>query len=330
MNRLLVFSTYLLILLGFTSCGVDKELEIQREYLSVEDYLTAGDCDKALSAMLAMGEQVGDADYYKLLASAYGCKAGFSVVNFFANDITKITTAANDFVSALSTFQMAEAMTDVDDLSFFYMQKAVDTLIYSGGTGPITNDPSASLRKSVFGDYYAADIDSFLMYMLFTRLGMSAYLYGNTLAGIKGDGAGTNSCFFKYATFGDGDLSAFLGTGNTGACTTDGDDGSPALTNVDNSLNLERACMLVTEMNILLDILENLSLGDITDIDLSTLLTNITTARDDFKTNVIDVKGYSNTLLTVKNKTQCVTDFTGIEVQIGYYIAAVFETSHSR
>ncbi len=333
MNKLIVFSIYLLTSLTiFTSCGADEEIELERSYLSVEDHLSSGDCDKALSKMLSMKEQSGDATYYKLLASSYACKAGFSVTEFFLNEITKITTGA-DLLSSMSTFTMAQAMTDIDDLSYYYLGQAIEVLTYSGGMGPATKDPSAALREATFGSYGAADINSFLMYMLFVRNGMSMAFFGNSDAlGSKGAGTiGTNECLFAYSFYGDVDLDTYIqGGGVTGACDDGADTGSVDLTNGDSSLHLERACAMVTDFNNLLDVLENISLGDITDVDLSTFLADISAVRQDFVDNVITPKGFSNSLVTVKNQTQCVTDFTGSELQIAYYMAALFETLHSR
>lgn len=332
MNKLILVSTYLLFFLTITSCGVDEELKIGRSYLSVENFLTTGDCDKALNIMESMNEQVGDANYYKLLASSYACKAGFTVTGFFANEIINIVTGP-EILSGMSMFTLAQSMTDVDDLNYYYIGRAVDTLVYSGGVGPVTSNPSSSLRISRFGSYYAADINSLLLYLLFMKNGMSMAFYGNSDAtGAKGAGAiGTNQCLYQYSQFGDADLNTFITTaGATGVCDNNADEGSADITNADDSLNIERACTLVTDFNNFIDVLENISTGDITDIDLATLLGDVSTTRDDFDTNVIAAKGFSANLISVKNVDECVDEFTGSELQIGYYMAAMFETLHSR
>ncbi|MEH0860739.1 hypothetical protein [Halobacteriovorax sp. DPLXC-1] len=333
MNKLIVLATYLLFLLSVSSCGVDDELELQRDYLYVEDHLTSGNCDKALSAMLSMKEQSGDATYYKLLASSYACKAGFTVTGFFANEIIKIVAGA-EILSGLSSFTIAQEMTNIDSLDYYYISKAVDTLVYSGGVGPVTKNPSATLRIQTFGSYGAADINSLLMYLLFVKNGMNMAFYGNSDAtGAKGAGTvGTNVCLYQYADMGDADLDAYVASisGSMGVCDDTADEGSAELKNGDGSIKLDRACGLMTDFNNLIDVLSNLTIGNVSDADLVTLLSDVSTVQDAFTAGPVATFGLSNNLITVKNTDECVTEFTGSEEQVGFYMASFFETLHSR
>lgn len=338
MNKLIVLATYLLFLFSVSSCGVDDELQLERDYLRVEDHLSSGNCDRALSAMLSMKEQSGDATYYKLLASAYACKAGFTVTDFFANEISKIVTGGGEILSSLSQFNIAQGVTDIDSLDYYYIGKAVETLVFSGGVGPVTGNPSAALRLSSFGTYSAADIESFLLYLLFVKNGMNAAFYGNSnAAGEKGQGGtfDTNECFYQYEDIGDADLDTYVAaiSGTMGVCDDTTDEGSLELKNGDGSIKVDRACSLVTDFNNLIDVLENFSLGDFDEVDLATLLGNISTLRDEYVNNAagpVQNFGADPDILVSRSQSSCVADYTGAERELGFFMASFLEVGHSR
>tara|TARA_Y100001954_G_scaffold129277_1_gene138429 strand:- start:3553 stop:4635 length:1083 start_codon:yes stop_codon:yes gene_type:complete len=203
-------------------CGSSDENKVNFAITEAEIYLNTSDCAGALNALNEIGNQKDNARYLMTLASAYGCKAGYTSTGIFptftnfASDVS-----ADNFFGPLTEASTASTMTTGDDIDFLNLQNAIDTLLYAGGLST-SNNPSTSSRATLFSSDDAFDINVLIFYMIFDQLGRYAYYYGcydgdPDGTGMKGTPRedplctnGTNECFASY----DSDATLDIGGGS--------------------------------------------------------------------------------------------------------------------
>lgn len=214
-------SIFSLCVLTLYSCGKGPEEKLQDSIVAAADYLSVRDCQKAIDLLEAAGLQSKNAQYLKTLASAYACKAGYSTLKLFSDDLAK--TADPQPIGGMSTYSTSLTVTSHSmnvDASYIQLQKAIDLLLYAGDI-PLDTDPTSDLRKSIFGKKLGEEINSQVTFMLMVQLGKFLRIYGNTNNdGEKGLGTQTNFCFTNYEDVNLGIQNFILNSGQTGACTT--------------------------------------------------------------------------------------------------------------
>ena len=192
-------SFLILMIFCLFSCGKSTDEKTTSAVLSATIFLSKGDCQSAIDVLEENGRQDKNAHYLKTLSSAYACRAKYSAVTFFANDLGLTTNPAPFGGSSIySTSLSTVATTLQNDFYFRDMQTAIDILLYAGGI-PTTLEPTSLERSRYFTSDEAADIDSQLLFMMFAQLGKYMHYYGNgNAAGLKGAGTAGNKCFTSY------------------------------------------------------------------------------------------------------------------------------------
>ncbi|MFA6238269.1 MAG: hypothetical protein WC635_13130 [Bacteriovorax sp.] len=200
------------------SCGKSADEKTFDAILSANISLSKGNCQDAINTLEENGRVNTNAAYLKTLASAYACRAGYSTLTFFTTDISKtVTPAPFGGATTYSTSDAAVATTLQNDAGYRDLLAAINILLYAGGISAGT-EPTSAERARYFNSTEAADIDSQLLYMIMVQLGRYGYFYGDSSAtGVKGSGAGTNTCFTSYVNA-DADVKAAI-TAAAGTCT---------------------------------------------------------------------------------------------------------------
>lgn len=215
MLKHLFFVTTMLFLF---SCGKSAEEKTADAVLSANISLSKGNCQDAINTLEDNGRVNTNAAYLKTLSSAYACRAGYSTLTFFTDDISKtVTPAPLGGTTIYSTSDNAVITTLQNDSSYQDLLTAINILLYAGGISAGT-EPTSAERARYFNSTEAADIDSQLLYMVLVQLGRYGYFYGDSSAtGVKGSGAGANTCFTSYVNA-DADVKAAI-TAAAGTCT---------------------------------------------------------------------------------------------------------------
>lgn len=248
----------LVLLILFYSCAKKPAEEVEEAIDQAQTLLTSRDCQKAIDILEDVGRQNSHAVYLRILASAYACHAGYSVINFIEEDIESIdvTDAASLFPSLSILRNSTE--TEADSFSYENMRVALNIILHSTG-----NEPSHLDRVAKFGPRKAGELSMSALLMSFAQLGKFLHYYGNVGAtGNKGGGSGTSTCFVKYT---DPQATAALGGGATGVCDNIAvDDGHPDLSLAvadlpDTKRRMCEGLMLVTNI---IDILDTMTLPD--------------------------------------------------------------------
>jgi hypothetical protein len=191
-----------IVLIFVFSCGKTTDEETQDVVLNASIELSRGNCQDAIDILEAHGRKTKNAQYLKALSSAYACRAGYSTVTFYADDISKtVTPAPFGGTSLYSTSQVTTQNPFEDDPQVKDLQTAIDILLYAGGIAS-TTEPTSTERTKYFTTAELADLNAQLLYMMLVQYGKFAYNYGNTHAttGVKGTRVGaSNLCFTSYA-----------------------------------------------------------------------------------------------------------------------------------
>lgn len=319
----------LFMLLTLLSCGKPADQKREDALLSANILLSSRQCQAAIDLLEGAGRDTYDGKYMQTLASAYACKAGFTEPRFFVDELPKVGTPGG--LGGLTRFALASTMTAPDADTFTNLQKAIDVLLYAGGVSS-TQDPTAVRRAAGLSSADAQDINAQLMYLVLTQMGLYLYYYGDSSStGVKGSGAGTNTCLVNYdgaTTLDVGtNLSTYFATNVTGACKVAGlgTTGHVQL-GAKNALNVSRLCQGVVLLNTFIDIFPAV-LASITTNDLNTV-NGITTAVNLAKTAVTTAKTnvLMSTLLNTLNQSKCESDYTAANTQyLEVYFAFMYE-----
>ena len=334
------------LILFLYGCGSADEDKVSFAVTEAEIYLNTGDCAGALKALSEVGNQKTNARYLLTLASAYGCKAGYSSTGIYGTFTGFSTIDTDNPFGKLTQASTASTMTTGDDVDFLNLQSAIDTLLYAGGLST-ANNPSISSRATIFSTDNAFDINVLIFYMLFDQLGRYAYYYGcydgdpSSTDPTKGTARtdplctnGNNECFANYsdATLdaeGAGDISNFLGAGVTGSCDgrSKGHTDLSAANGAYNTSQVKYLCQGVVLMNNLREVLKGISVG-FTDVP------SLKNAFDTINTQFATIEGYGNAsgisdVMSTLSQTKCQADFgadsTG-KGKLSIYFVLFFET----
>ena len=215
-----VFFLLVFTFIPLLGCGSKDEEATESAVDAAKVYLTEGECQKAIDILEEhrTSNTETNAEFVKTHASAYGCRAGYSEIDFFANDVASIGSASGGLFNAFANFSSSN-IKSADDVSYTDLQVAIDILLYSGNISA----PSANNRAQRFSEQDAQDINAMLLYMLTVQLGKYAYYFGNanTSDGTKGgsnNGNGNvNDCYYDYGAAGDTPYDA-IATLSTGDC----------------------------------------------------------------------------------------------------------------
>jgi len=308
----------------FLSCGKSAEQKREDAVLSANILLSTRQCQAAIDLLEAVGRDTYYGKYMQTLASAYACKAGFAEPTFFANELAKL--GAPSAFGGLTRFTLASTMTAYNSDNFLALQDAINVLLYAGGVSS-SLDPTSARRESGLSSNDAQDLNAQLMYLVLTQIGLYLYYYGDSSStGVKGSGAGTNTCLANYSNVAlnvGADLTTFLGTGATGTCIAI-NTGHTAL-GVQGSLNVKRMCQGVVLLNTFIDVFPSV-LGSITGNDLSAVsaITAVITAA---KLAVTTAKtgAQMTTLLNTLNQANCEADNASDTQYLQVYFALMYE-----
>jgi hypothetical protein len=315
------WTVYLYVFCFFSSCGKSDDQKIQDAILSASYYLSSGSCQSAIDVLENLGRQNTNARYLKTLASAYSCRAGFSTLTYFSNDLSKTATPSPLGGTTLySTSTVSVSTPFANDQNYLDLTTAMNILLYAGGISSGT-EPTASERANYFSSDDQAEINSQLMFIQLVLLGkfMGAYGAANS-SGVK------TSCFTSYSNA-PTDVQTIITGGAGGACTTTSG-GSTQLSSstavISAAVRKTRLCQGVVIFNGLLESMP-LVLASISGDSLGSL-SGITDVIDDLKDDLTTAYPGIGTVLTTLNQTNCEDNSAVPVADIETYYAALFET----
>ena len=209
-----IFSFCILILF-FTSCGESEEQVRKNLIISANIAMGSGDCDKAIELMTSVENPGTDADFIKILALSYACKAKFNVTQFLTSDLQRFDDSGT--LNGTALFSTSDDVISADDDDFVYLQRAMDTILYAGGLDTDT-DPTSARRSEKFSDDDLNELEMVLVYLQLIGMGRFFHYYGD--ANDEGEKTG---CILQYENVsldsGNFDAVMLAGTLSSGSCT---------------------------------------------------------------------------------------------------------------
>jgi hypothetical protein len=324
MNKKILFLFFILFL-GLIGCGQSAKEKRDSAILSARISLTQGNCQQAIDTLESAGRDQFSADYLTTLSSAYSCRAGFSQVVFFGNDVSKIDGSnIQGSFSTFSTSPLTTGFTPDTDLKFKDLQTAIDVLLYAGNL----SSPSHSGRSNYFSSRELGNISTQALYLLVSQLGKFGKYYGNSNSnGLKGLGTGTNKCYFEYTDAQAIAALSWLNTNSTNDTCSPTFAGHPDLDVVIQTQAdiTKRMCRGVILFNNLVDVFIGTTLSTASQFD------SIRNIQDDIQAYIVscNVSGSSTplgALCNVRSQTEC-ENLATIPLLQRYY-AAVYEALH--
>ena len=300
----------------FISCGKTDELLCQDEKEEAKYYLTKENCSKAFSALDGGSCGNDDAEYIALRASAYGCQANYSELDFFDLDVSSINSSS--LLSSLAGLSSSDE-TEADSTEFVALQTAIQTILTS-----TSGNPSAAQRNSTFGSEQGTNLNFQALFMITVQLGKYFAYYGNAdNAGSKGSGTLGNTCIYSYT---NADAIDWVSTTapDTGTCTGSGQ-GSSDLENPVAAAEIKtRLCEGIILFNNFMDILGNVDLSDSIYGDLS----QVESAINGLYTIAIGAESaYSSNTISIVRDVRSQSDCEALTTeQIEKYFAIFFES----
>jgi hypothetical protein len=317
---------FILILL-FSSCAKTPTEEALEAVDIAQTYLSQDECQKAIDILEELGRQTDNAIYLQVLASAYACRAGFSEIDFIANDVEDIDSDAADLMKSLSILSLSYE-SEANSSQYQDILTALNILLTIN-----SNQPSQSERNTTFGPRKAGDMGMQALFLTIVQFGKFLNFYGNVSAtGVKGGGAANtdeqgptaSNCFVEYTY---ASATTYL-TGAGGTCNNmASDDGHPNMSFAvaDLATTKQRMCeglMLVTN---LIDILNNITISDNSSLGA---LADVVDTVNTIKTTAIAADASLGTLLNTTSQSTCETlvannsEFDNLQ----YIYALIFET----
>ncbi len=321
-KSLIKHSFFIAFCMLLIACGKSTEEETKDTILSANNYLSSKECQKAIDALEGIGRQNKNPRYLKTLASAYACRAEYSTITFFANDISKTTSPAPlGGMTTYSTSQVTPTVALANDSSFKDLQTAIDILLYAGGIDS-TTEPKTVERQKYFAGNVSADINAQLAFMLLAQTGKLMKVYGNAKDGEKGQGTSGNTCFTDYSGT-DAAVQAYVILGGaTGACTTSSSSHPDLIVAATN--RRARLCQGVVLLNSLIDVLPSVLAsaggGDLDDIK------DMTEDIETYKKKLTDFDPTFGATATVLNQKNCETDSAITIKTLESYYAVIYES----
>jgi len=298
-------------------CSQTKDQQVDQAIDRALSYLSDNRCDSAIGVLTDAGLQLQNGVYLQVLASAYGCKAGFDEVKYLSEDLATLNTNSNQIFGSLASRNYS-LETAADSSKYTNVLTGINFLINSdGGT-----KPSQVNRDSVYGVRQSGDMAVQTLLLTIVNFGKFLHYYGNVNnAGVKGSGSGSNTCFLNYT---DPRAQTAISLGNSGACTTN-NSGHPDLSFAPANLSKakRRVCEAVVYIANLFDILDHVDLS--TSSTLSKL-EDVSTSIDSYRT-AANAAGLG-AILDLTSQSDCETylntpaNFNDME----YFFALVFES----
>jgi hypothetical protein len=277
--------SFILIFTLLVSCGNSPEEETTQAIDQALTLLSNYKCADAIKLLEDLKDQDKNPVWFKTLASAYACKAGFNMVKFIDDDLSKIDDTK--LFQSLSTLSYSDE-TSVDSANYLAMKHALDILGRS--------DFKQATRTADFGQRHGEDMGVQVLIYSIMQLGKYLNWYGNVDAtGKKGAGTNTNTCYLNYTY---ANAVAIVGTyPATNACQSTVD-GSPDL----EAKRILRMCEGITLITNIYDVLNTI---DLSSSNTLSSLEDIVTEINNYRTaaNAAGV-GY---LLDVTSPSACQT-----------------------
>lgn len=261
MRNSLILVPFLFILF---SCGKTEEQVCVDNKQEAKYYLTKSQCSKAFKVLNNTCES-DDSEYIALVASAYGCQANYSELDFLDLDVSSINSAS--LLSSLASLSSSNE-TQADSTEYVALQNAIQTILTS-----TSGNPSAAQRNTTFGSEGGTNLNFQALFMITVQLGKFFAYYGNADAGgSKGSGALGNTCIYSY-TYADAVSWITTDSPGTGSCVNaTGGEGSDDLENPVAASEIKtRLCEGIILFNNFMDILGNVDLSDSIYGDLSSV-----------------------------------------------------------
>lgn len=313
-----IFISVLFLIFFLTGCGASSKEKLENAILTAQIYLNTKECDKALDAINSVASDGSNSNYLITKASAYACKANYSTIRLFSDDVDKFGNPS--VFGGLARFSTSSSMDAYDNDEYTNLENAINILLYADGKIDADKDPTSDRRAAVLTPEGLSDVNSFLVYLIMAQLGKYAYYYGNASStGVKGSGTLGNTCYLNYS---NNAAKVLILADPPGSCTDPTNHGHADL-GATGSLNVERMCQGVVLVNNLLALIETV-LAAMTGNELDAV--NIA----DLKTqlaNVSGVPGASN-VVSVLSQTKCETDNATDDQYLQLYFAAVIENLH--
>lgn len=292
----------LILILILSSCGGDSE-DVKNAIDEANFLLTERNCSRARTVLDEVGYQKTNPRYIAAYATTYACEANYSTVNFFADDLSKISSATDGFLGSLASFTTSDRMTAATDEDFTKLQQAINTILYSGDL----TDSSSLNRINIFGSSAASNLHAQALYMVMVNFGRWLRYHGNASAtGVKGAGTNpeANNCLYSYNAGG-----AFYavvvdalddGAANSGSCNSTNTpyNGTDDITNAGATLNQERLCNGIILFNNFVDLISNVTFSAANTGELNNLAAN-------FETLCSGIGGINAALCNLRDLDDC-------------------------
>lgn len=267
-----------------SGCGKSTEEKVIDSIDQANTLLTTKKCDEAITVLEGIGRQTSNPRYIVSLASAYACKAGYSSVTFFSQDLGRITQDDSTFggLAAMSTSDDAVTPDFYTDTKVTSLLKAINVLLYAGGGIASNEEPTYSKRLEIYGNE-SGDVNSYAVYLLLAYLGKFYHYFGDasvdtsssTNNAVKAGGSLPGTCMTSYTNAEDiisagSDVDTYLSNSNTGSC--DSVSGSTIRSELNAGAANRRAllCQAIVGFNNLLELIP-LVIADATETDLSNI-----------------------------------------------------------
>ncbi len=278
-NFILIFA-----LLIASSCGNNPEEEAYQAIDQALTLLSGGKCDDAIKLLGDLKDQEENPVFLKTYASAYACKAGFSMIKFVSTDIAAINSA--NLLQSISILSYSDE-TAVDSANYLAMKNALKILGRS--------DFKQLTRNSNFGKRHGEDMGVQVLVYSIMQFGKYLNWYGDVdTVGIKSAGTNTNDCYLNYTY---APAQAAIGAFPVSNACQGIANGHPDLSGANL---IKRMCEGITLMTNIFDTLNNIDLSGSSSLSS---LENIATEINSYRTaaNAVGV-GY---LLDVTSPAAC-------------------------
>lgn len=256
-GRFVKLFNILVIFILIIGCG-KKNSQLTTEAIDVAlTHLSKEECDEALKVLLKLDGEEENPIYIQVLASAYACKADYKEINFLEDDLTTLTTTSAVTIMTSLTKMTMSSQTVADSDDYVSILKGINTLL-----GATYGTPGQLARNQKFGIRRASYLGIQALLLQLVNFGKFLHFYGNVdNTGSKGQGGNTNTCFLNYTHL---DAAFLINAGLGGICNTT-NDGHPDL-DLSSSDGKRRACEGVVLVANIIDIIDNLELGENNDL----------------------------------------------------------------
>lgn len=313
--QVFVFLTLPVFLSG---CGETSDEEVGRAILKANQLLTTRQCNEAIRTLESVGRRNDHGPYLFTLASAYACRAGYSELRLFADDLSKIGDPS--LFGGFTRFTGADSWDDLDSSSYFDLREAIEILKYAGGQSRLQN-PSTQVLRSQIGEW-SGDIFGSTLYMSLVQLGRYLFFLGDVddlNPGVK------QRCLLHYDDS-DPILVSYFDSAGAGAGGSECESTTHMTANsalgTPGDYDVEMICQGIVLLNTLRTyiplVLAGYSGSDLDDVD--DLLDDL----NDLIDNIPPQVNFNTDLLQVTSVSACV-ELNADDQDLQYFFAAIFE-----